>query len=64
VAEPTPFRLNDLVLAECDVDVADLRLPLSSTTKEESEFRSGEIAVIDEERCIGRTVSRSSSAPR
>jgi MinD superfamily P-loop ATPase len=40
------------VLADCDVDAADLHLLLSPTTKEESEFWSGQVAVIDEEKCL------------
>ena len=39
------------MLADCDVDAADLHLLLSPTIKEESEFWSGKIAVIDEDRC-------------
>ena len=40
------------VMADCDVDAADLHLLLSPTVKEENEFRSGQVAVIDEEKCI------------
>jgi len=39
------------VLADCDVDAADLHLLLSPETKEENEFWSGQVAFIDEERC-------------
>jgi len=39
------------VLADCDVDAADLHLLLSPETKEENEFWSGQIAFIDEESC-------------
>jgi MinD superfamily P-loop ATPase len=40
------------VLADCDVDAADLHLLLSPTVKEEREFWSGQTAVIDSEKCI------------
>jgi len=40
------------VMADCDVDAADLHLLLSPTVKEENEFRSGQVAVIDEDKCI------------
>ena len=39
------------VLADCDVDAADLHLLLSPSIKEENEFRSGQVAFIDEEKC-------------
>ena len=39
------------VLADCDVDAADLHLLLSPETKEENEFWSGQVAFIDEESC-------------
>ena len=39
------------VLADCDVDAADLHLLLSPSVKEENEFWSGQVAVIDEEKC-------------
>jgi len=39
------------VLADCDVDAADLYLLLSPVVKEEKEFWSGQVAVIDEEKC-------------
>ena len=39
------------VLADCDVDAADLHLLLSPSVKEEHEFWSGQVAVIDEEKC-------------
>ena len=38
-------------LADCDVDAADLHLLLSPTVKEENEFWSGQVAVIDEKKC-------------
>ena len=39
------------VLADCDVDAADLHLLLSPSIKEEHEFWSGQVAVIDGEKC-------------
>jgi len=39
------------VLADCDVDAADLYLLLNPSIKEENEFWSGQVAVIDEEKC-------------
>jgi len=40
------------VMADCDVDAADLHLLLNPSVKEENEFRSGQVAFIDEEKCI------------
>ena len=39
------------VLADCDVDAADLHLLLGPTIKEEKEFWSGQVAFIDQEKC-------------
>jgi len=39
------------VLADCDVDAADLHLLLNPSVKENHEFWSGQIAMIDEEKC-------------
>jgi MinD superfamily P-loop ATPase len=39
------------VLADCDVDAADLHLLLSPSVKEETEFWSGQVARIDPARC-------------
>ena len=39
------------VLADCDVDAADLHLLLNPSVKEENEFWSGQVAFIDEEKC-------------
>jgi len=39
------------VLADCDVDAADLYLLLSPSVKQENEFRSGQVAFIDADRC-------------
>jgi MinD superfamily P-loop ATPase len=40
------------VMADCDVDAADLHLLLNPSVKEEKEFQSGQVAVIDEDKCI------------
>jgi MinD superfamily P-loop ATPase len=39
------------VLADCDVDAADLHLLLKPVVKEEKEFWSGQVAFIDEKKC-------------
>ena len=39
------------VLADCDVDAADLHLLLNPSIKGENEFWSGQVAVIDDEEC-------------
>ena len=39
------------VLADCDVDAADLHLLLKPVIKQNNEFWSGQVAVIDEEKC-------------
>ena len=39
------------VLADCDVDAADLHLLLNPSVKEENEFWSGQVAFIDEKKC-------------
>jgi MinD superfamily P-loop ATPase len=39
------------VMCDCDVDAADLHLVLQPTIRENHEFRSGQVAVIDEEKC-------------
>jgi len=39
------------VLADCDVDAADLPLLLKPTIRQKQEFWSGQVAVIDEEKC-------------
>jgi MinD superfamily P-loop ATPase len=39
------------VLADCDVDAADLHLLLKPKVKEEKEFWSGQVAFIDQEKC-------------
>lgn len=40
------------VMADCDVDAADLHLLLNPSIKEKNEFRSGQVAVIDKDKCI------------
>jgi MinD superfamily P-loop ATPase len=39
------------VLADCDVDAADLHLLLSPSVKQENEFWSGQVAYIDPDKC-------------
>jgi MinD superfamily P-loop ATPase len=39
------------VLADCDVDAADLHLLLEPVIKQKHDFWSGQVAVIDEEKC-------------
>jgi MinD superfamily P-loop ATPase len=39
------------VMADCDVDAADLHLLLSPSTREKREFRSGQVSVIDNDKC-------------
>jgi MinD superfamily P-loop ATPase len=39
------------VLADCDVDAADLHLLLQPSLQQKHEFWSGQVAVIDEEKC-------------
>ncbi len=39
------------VMADCDVDAADLHLLLNPAIKETNEFRSGQVAVIDKDKC-------------
>ena len=39
------------VLADCDVDAADLHLVLQPTMRVNHEFWSGQVAIIDEEKC-------------
>jgi MinD superfamily P-loop ATPase len=39
------------VLADCDVDAADLHLLLEPVIKQKQDFWSGQVAVIDEEKC-------------
>ncbi|MDD5039127.1 MAG: ATP-binding protein [Dehalococcoidales bacterium] len=40
------------VLADCDVDAADLHLLLNPSVKQENEFWSGQLACIDSDKCI------------
>jgi MinD superfamily P-loop ATPase len=41
------------VLADCDVDAADLHLLLSPAVRRREEFRGGRVAVVDAGRCTG-----------
>jgi len=43
--------VHNKVLADCDVDAADLHLLLNPSIKERNEFRSGQVAVIDKDKC-------------
>jgi len=45
-------RGGKIVLADCDVDAADLHLLLRPRVKERREFKSGKTAVIDKEKCV------------
>jgi MinD superfamily P-loop ATPase len=47
------------VLVDCDVDAADLHLILQPTAQRKHEFRSGQVAVINPEKCIQCDVCRS-----
>jgi MinD superfamily P-loop ATPase len=42
---------KDKVLADCDVDAADLHLLLEPAVKQKHEFWSGQVAAIDEDKC-------------
>lgn len=44
---------TNAILADCDVDAADLHLLLSPTIRKREEFRAGHEAVIRQEDCIG-----------
>lgn len=46
------------VLVDCDVDAADLHLILQPIAQKEQEFWSGQVAVIDKEKCIQCDVCR------
>jgi len=39
------------IMADCDVDAADLHLLLNPSVREKNEFLSGQVAVIDEDKC-------------
>ncbi|MBN1353195.1 MAG: ATP-binding protein [Candidatus Omnitrophica bacterium] len=43
---------DNKIMADCDVDAADLHLLLEPHIKERHEFRSGKTAFIDKEKCI------------
>jgi len=42
---------EDKILADCDVDAADLHLLLEPVVRQKHEFWSGQVAVIDQEKC-------------
>jgi len=42
---------RDKVMADCDVDAADLHLLLGTSNREKNEFWSGQVAAIDKDRC-------------
>jgi len=44
---------SEAVLADCDVDAADLHLVLEPSVKQASDFSGGKQAAIDAEKCIG-----------
>lgn len=44
---------DNAILADCDVDAADLHLVLSPTVRQETDFSGGKQAVINAEKCIG-----------
>lgn len=43
--------IQSKVMADCDVDAADLHLLLNPSISERNEFRSGQVAVIDKDKC-------------
>ncbi len=44
---------DNAILADCDVDAADLHLVLSPTVRQETDFSGGKQAMVDSEQCIG-----------
>jgi MinD superfamily P-loop ATPase len=44
---------HDAVLADCDVDAADLHIVLEPSVRQVSDFSGGKQAVIDAQKCIG-----------
>ncbi len=44
---------DNAILADCDVDAADLHLVLSPTVQQETDFSGGKQAMVDSEKCIG-----------
>jgi MinD superfamily P-loop ATPase len=44
---------HDIITADCDVDAADMHLLLEPDFQQAEDFYSGQIAVVDEEQCIG-----------
>ncbi len=53
VAASLAVLAGNAVLADCDVDAADLHLVLAPTVRERHEFRAGRGAVIRAESCLG-----------
>lgn len=49
----TAFSGPEAVLADCDVDAADMHLITGARDEESSLFKSGEAAVVDPDACIG-----------
>lgn len=47
---------KEKVLADCDVDAADLHLLLGPSERQRNEFWSGQVACIDEDRCTQRNL--------
>lgn len=43
---------NDLIIADCDVDAADMHLLMAPDLGKSEDFYSGEIALIDQDSCI------------
>lgn len=43
--------VQNKVMADCDVDAADLHLLLDHSIREKNEFRSGQVAIIDKDKC-------------
>lgn len=52
IAAALAALMENKVIADCDVDAADLHLVLNPRAREEHEFWSGVEAVIDAERCV------------
>lgn len=50
---------NNKVMADCDVDAADLHLILQPVARREQEFWAGQVAVINQEKCIQCDLCRS-----
>ncbi|MFC1888010.1 hypothetical protein ACFLYK_04305 [Candidatus Cloacimonadota bacterium] len=48
----TYFGGRDIIVADCDVDAADMHLLLKPDTFRKEDFYSGRIAVIDQDKCV------------